>query len=83
MALQMPHIDSDGFSMAAHWRRRLLFNAVRLCDFLFTVQNLEGLARALRLDKFLQLLFEAGLLDQLQTGPEMTLFVPTDKAFSS
>ena len=46
------------------------------------VQTLEGLARALRLDKFLQLMFEAGLLDQLQTGPEMTIFVPADKAFN-
>lgn len=43
---------------------------------------MEGVARQLRLTKFLQFCYESGLLDKLQGPTEMTIFAPSDDAFS-
>lgn len=48
----------------------------------FQVQTIDGLARSLGLNKFLQLSYDAGLLDKLASSTEMTLFAPSDDAFS-
>ncbi|XP_060590132.1 periostin-like [Ruditapes philippinarum] len=46
------------------------------------IQTMEGVARQLRLTKFLQYCYESGLLDKLQGSTEMTIFAPSDEAFS-
>lgn len=47
------------------------------------IQTMEDRARELRLTKFLQLCYEAGLLDKLQGPTEMTVFAPSDEAFKN
>lgn len=54
---------------------------LELC-YLYPVQTMEDIARQLRLTKFLQLCYEAGLLDKLQGSTEMTVFAPSDEAFN-
>ncbi|WAQ99700.1 POSTN-like protein [Mya arenaria] len=55
-----------------------IINKIQLPNF---VKTLDVAARDLHVTKFLQLAYEMGLLDKLQTDTEMTLFAPSDKAF--
>lgn len=43
---------------------------------------MDVLARSLGLNKFLQLAYDAGLVDKLASDTEMTLFAPSDQAFN-
>ncbi|XP_052228208.1 periostin-like isoform X2 [Dreissena polymorpha] len=56
-----------------------IINKIQLPSF---IQSIDGVARELGLNKFLQLCFDAGLLDKLQADTEMTLFAPSDEAFN-
>ncbi|KAL4230926.1 hypothetical protein ACF0H5_011300 [Mactra antiquata] len=56
-----------------------LINKIQLPNDVLTM---DSVARELRLTKFLQLSYEAGLLDKLQANTEMTLFAPSDEAFN-